>query len=282
MRALAWVQYKGKGFSGYQKQPGKRTVAGELEKSLESIFQKKVKVFGCARTDAGAHAICHPVVFDVLKNLSEGRLLNALNAHLPEDIRILQIKEVSDDFVPLREAVARTYVYLILKNRKNAVFFQDFAYHPGFNITEEDEKELLDILSVYEGTHDYTAFSKSGSAVKSRVRTVFETDLKSTDDLIALVFTGSGFLYGQIRAMVASAVGVLRGKITREDIKEALEKKVRINAGNVPACGLYLYQVWFKNKYLNFKPTFPFLSILLPEEKSLYAKINLLYAKNRE
>lgn len=272
MRVLVWVQYRGTDFFGFQKQKDRRTVAGELEKGLSKLFNRETKIYGCARTDAKAHAVCHPVAFDIYKPFSERKIVDGLNAWLPEDVRVCEVKIVESDFLPLREAVARTYVYLILKTPENQVFLKDASFYAGFDIDEEAISRIEECLRVFEGEHDFSAFAKSGSSSRTKTRFIYEARVVDNKNLLAVVFTGSGFLYGQIRSMVSACLEYARNKISLEDIEFALksgEKVLKLKP--VPAVGLYLYQVWFKNRNLNFKPDFPFMDVKLPDERTIYA-----------
>lgn len=271
MRVLVCVQYSGKDFSGFQKQPGRRTVAGEMERALAELFKSETRVYGCARTDAGAHAICHPVAFDVPDKFDAGRLKGALNAHLPEDIRVLEARKVRSGFLPLEEAVARTYVYLLSRDEKNPVFLKDYSFHPGILLSDEAHQRLEELAKLFEGTHDFGGFLKSGSSAKTTVRTLFDATVRRSKSLTALVFTGSGFLYGQVRNIVGALIEVLKGRLEPEEIKDCLGsgRKPRI-LKPAPPQGLFLYRVWFKNKDLNFHSEFPFMDLNLTLEDKIY------------
>lgn len=271
MRVLVWMQYSGKRFSGYQKQPLRRTVAGEIERTLKGLFGIETGVYGCARTDAGAHAVCHPVAFDVPDKFEIGRLKGALNAHLPEDIRAVEVREVEREFLPLKEAVARTYVYLLARNEKNHIFLKDYSFYPGFLISDEASRDLRKLMKIFEGTHDFKGFQKSGSSAKTTVRTVFEAALKENGSFTALVFTASGFLYGQVRNMVGAMLEVVKGRLDPDEIRACLSSGQRPGIFKpAPPQGLFLHQVWFRNRDLNFHPEFPFVELELNLDDRLY------------
>lgn len=264
MRLLAWTQYDGTDFSGWQKQKGLRTVQGVLEKALSDLFCENIKVYGSSRTDAGAHAVCHPVVFEVPEKYSPEEVASALNARLPSDVKIMDVKLVSNEFSPLKEARARTYVYLIALSRQNKVFLENYAYFLEKPLQERQLKKFTEALLLFKGTHDFTSFSKADSKVKSRVRTIMDIEIFESGGLIAVRLTADGFLYGMIRSIIGAALSCASGRLEKEEITKMLEgKKESGSLQLVPASGLFLYQVWFKEKGLNFSPKFPFIDIPL-------------------
>jgi tRNA pseudouridine38-40 synthase len=266
MRLLAWIQYSGLGYSGWQKQRGERTVQAVIQKAISDLYGRKIRVLGSSRTDAGAHAVCHPAVFDVEEKYQPAEIMRAVNARLPDDVRIIEIRKVSDGFVPLREAKARTYVYLISYGEENRVFLSGFAHFVKNPFSSEQLERFKQSLSMFKGIHDFSSFSKTDTGVKSRVREVFEVELISQGSVYAVRITGSGFLYGMVRSIVGACLECASGKIDPEQIERMLdEPSSGASLRMVPAYGLYLYQVWFKDKELNFCPRFPFFEIPLPE-----------------
>lgn len=267
MRLLAWLQYKGDGFFGWQKQKGVRTVQEVVEKALSDLYGTKIRVLGSSRTDAGAHAVCHPICFDVIEKYQPNEVLKALNSRLPSDVRLIEIKEVSDKFIPLREAKARTYVYLISYGEENKAFLSSYAYFLRKPLKSDQLDRFRQSLSIFKGVHDFSNFSKTDTSVKSKVRKVLEAEVITFNNLYAVRVTGNGFLYGMIRSIVGICLECASGKIEVEEIRKLLnEPNCRSSLKMVPAHGLYLYQVWFKDKGLNFSPRFPFFEIPLPED----------------
>jgi tRNA pseudouridine38-40 synthase len=268
LRVLLWVQYKGTGFEGFQKQPEKRTVAGELEKALFKLFQCEIKVLGVSRTDTGAHAVCHPVTFDIPVRFPIKKLPAAVNSFLPSDLKAIEARALAEDFVPLREVLARTYVYLILKDRRSAIFFENLAFLPKKELTLEAITAFKNAVRTFQGLHDFAAFSKTGGSTKKTERIIYQAEVYENKTLLAAVFTGNGFLYGQIRNMIGTSLGVAFSKIGLSELEAALKTgKRNFSIQAVPAHGLYLYRVWFRNQELNFEPEFPFFDInyVVPE-----------------
>lgn len=265
---LLYLQYRGTDLHGFQKQKNLRTVEGELEIAARYLTgDLKPAVRGCARTDAGAHAICHPVAINIPEKFTVKEVIGALNSRLPEDIRVLHARKVGKDFVPLKEAVARTYVYILLADRFNEVFLRDFSFCPK-NTHDIDWDLFESALKMFIGEHDFSAFSKKDTDVRSRLRTIHEIEVFKERNMYAVRLTANGFLYGMIRSIIGAALEVAYGRSSFEKIEKSLASgRQHLKYSLVPASGLYLYQVWFKNKELNFEPVFPFINIDLPDLK---------------
>lgn len=253
MKYLAAVQYRGTAYAGFQLQPDKPTVQGELERALADFYGEAVRVYGSSRTDAGAHAVCHPVCFSPPKSYPKRSVMAAVNHRLPDDIRVLDLIKVDEGFVPLKQATSRTYLYLIWNSPRENVFIREYAYHVRRAI---DVETLNKAVAVLKGTHDFSAFSKKDTAANTRVRTINRAEVKTNGELIAVIFNGSGFLYGMIRSMVADCLACAAGQLAVEDIENMLATGERVRTLNlVPACGLFLYNVYFGD--FSFDVSFP-------------------------
>ena len=87
MRYFMTFSYDGSKFSGYQKQPNKKTVQGEIEKALKKInSNKNVSIHASGRTDAGVHALNQTAHFDLEKEMIPSKLMCSLNSLIPESI----------------------------------------------------------------------------------------------------------------------------------------------------------------------------------------------------
>lgn len=253
MNYLAAVQYRGTRYAGFQLQPDRPTIQGELEQALADFYGESVRVYGSSRTDAGAHAVCHPVCFSPPKSYPKRSVLAALNHRLPPDIRVIDLKKVEDGFVPLKAATSRTYFYLIWNSPQENVFLKEYSYHVKKDINVE---ELTRALSVFKGTHDFTAFSKKDTAANTRVRTINLVEVNKNGELITVIFNGSGFLYGMIRSIIADCLACASGSLKIDEIENMLVTGNRSRPLNlVPAHGLFLYNVYFGD--FSFEVSFP-------------------------
>lgn len=232
------LEYDGTHFSGWQTQPQKRTVQETIEKILSRVTQEKIHVIGASRTDAGVHALGQIANFKTRSLLSTGRFLLALNGLLPEDIAIKKIQEVPLDFHSNRQALQKTYRYLILNSKIRSALLKDRVWHVW---TPLNLKKMRQAARFLVGRHDFSAFRGTRSDTKTSVRTIFRIKIRKD---YAIEITGNGFLKYMVRNIVGTLVEVGRGKILPEEMKRILRSKDRRNAAmTAPACGLTLVKV---------------------------------------
>ena len=150
------VQYDGTGFRGWQLQKDDRTIQGELEKSLMNINDNiMIRVHGAGRTDTGVHATGQVGHFDLKTDLDPGKLKNALNGHLPKDIRVMHCDQVSEGFHARFSAKRRHYLY----RTRNDIFLLDRNY--TWSTEKLDIVKLNDSAKIINGDHDFTSFSRN-------------------------------------------------------------------------------------------------------------------------
>ncbi|WP_419960323.1 tRNA pseudouridine(38-40) synthase TruA [Psychrobacillus sp. BM2] len=248
MRLRAIISYDGSQFSGYQVQPGKRTVQLEIERVLEIIHKGAVvKVVASGRTDAGVHATGQVIHFDSPLTFPLDRWRTALNVQLPRDIRILSIEQVSNDFHARYHAVGKTYRYIWSLSEIHSPFERDFSVHvdrykPDIASMQEAAGHLL-------GTHDFSSFCAAKTNVNDFVRTIYSInfEVKKETQQLHMVISGSGFLYNMVRIIAGTLWEVGIRKKTVESIPEILLSCARKEAGKTaPAHGLYLEKVAYK------------------------------------
>ena len=245
MRLRAIISYDGSQFSGYQVQPGKRTVQLEIERVLEIIHKGTiVKVVASGRTDAGVHATGQVIHFDSPLTFPLDRWSTALNVQLPRDIRILSIEQVSDDFHARYHAVGKTYRYIWSLSEIHSPFERDFSVHadrykPDIALMQEAAQYLL-------GTHDFSSFCAAKTNVNDFVRTIYSIDfeVKKETQQLHMIISGSGFLYNMVRIIAGTLWEVGIRKKSVESIPKILSSGARKEAGKTaPAHGLYLENV---------------------------------------
>lgn len=245
MRLRAIISYDGSQFSGYQVQPGKRTVQLEIERVLEIIHKGAVvKVVASGRTDAGVHATGQVIHFDSPLTFPLDRWRTALNVQLPRDIRILSVEQVSDDFHARYHAIGKTYRYIWSLSEIHSPFERDFSVHA--------DRYKPDIVSMQKaaghllGTHDFSSFCAAKTNVNDFVRTIYTInfEVKKETQQLHMVISGSGFLYNMVRIIAGTLWEVGIQKKTVESIQEILLSCARKEAGKTaPAHGLYLEKV---------------------------------------
>ncbi len=242
------VAYKGTRYSGWQIQKNARSVQEEIYKALNKIGFGKSKVTGSGRTDAGVHAKGQVVLIEGDKSFSPVTLKKALNANLPDDIRILQASLASEGFHPLRNAKQKTYIYRVRSSDVPSPFTLDYEWQIPYSL---DLNQMRRCAFEYVGKHDFKAYCASGSSVKTTERTIFRFEVNQEDSDFGKVYTftvtGDGFLYNMVRIMVGTLVQAGQGRISPDQIKKSLISGNRKDAGpTAPPQGLILDQVVYK------------------------------------
>lgn len=249
MKYFAKIKYLGSGFSGFQVQPDKRTVQGELCRALESTFGVPCKVTGCSRTDSGVHANEFCITIE-----NEGgtvpadKLPIAAVRFLPEDISLFYAKECDDDFHPRYDVECKEYLYRILNRKVPDPFETSRAWFLPRIISDSGIEFMRRAAESIVGTHDFTTFMAQGSDVSDTVRTVKYVKIeKDQNDIISIRICADGFLYNMVRIIVGTLAEVAFGRFSPGDIADMLDAKDRSRAGmTAPADGLYLNRVDYK------------------------------------
>jgi tRNA pseudouridine38-40 synthase len=242
------VAYDGTHFSGYQIQPGKRTVQGEIEEVLKRMHKgKAVRVTASGRTDAGVHAYGQVIHFDTALALSPEQWKRALNAQLPNDIAVRSADEADSTFHARFSAKAKEYRYKVWTAADRDVFRRHYcAWHPyPLHISAMDEalRQLI-------GTHDFTSFCSAKTEMEDRIRTIYRADVDTDGSMMEFRFIGSGFLYNMVRIIVGTVLEIGQGRRSPADIAALLAAKDRRLAGpTAPAEGLYLWRVYYGDEF---------------------------------
>lgn len=243
-RYKAIISYDGYGFSGFQRQPHARTVQEEIEKTLFRLNSgKEVIVHGAGRTDSGVHAYGQVIHFDLSGQRDLEKLRFALDTQTPDDIDVLTVEEVADDFHCRYARHSKTYEFLVDIGRPKNPMMRHYATHYPYDLNialiEEAIRDLV-------GTHDFTGFTASGTTVENKVRTIWQAEVKHDTDRNFLIFTfsGNGFLYKQVRNMVGTLLKIGNGRMPLGQIRRILAEKNRNLAGPTAAGnGLYLKEI---------------------------------------
>ncbi len=239
-RYLIDFSYSGANFSGYQKQPGKRTVQDEIEKVLSSINNNSVKLTSSGRTDALVNAIHQKAHFDLDKKIGAYKLNGALNSYLPDDIYVNSVREVDNLFHARYMVKSKTYEYLINTGDYNPLLRTHvYQYCKPLNI-----RKMKKAVKYFIGKHDFTTFVSAEDKKEDKVREIYDASVDEKDGIIKITFKGSGFLKYQVRNMVGTLIKVGEEKVLPDIILSLLEKKDRKCAFLcAPAQGLTLTDV---------------------------------------
>lgn len=239
-RYLIDFSYSGANFSGYQKQPGKRTIQDEIEKVLSSINNNSVKLTSSGRTDALVNAIHQKAHFDLDKEIGAYKLNGALNSYLPDDIYVNSVTKVDNLFHARYMVKSKTYEYLINTGDYNPLLRTHvYQYCKPLNI-----RKMKKAVKYFIGKHDFTTFVSAEDKKEDKVREIYDASVDEKDGIIKITFKGSGFLKYQVRNMVGTLIKIGEEKVLPDIILSLLEKKDRKCAFLcAPAQGLTLTDV---------------------------------------
>jgi tRNA pseudouridine38-40 synthase len=249
------LAYEGTHFSGWQVQPNRPTIQGELAAALERITGEKVLPQGSGRTDAGVHALGQVASFCTETTIPAKNFMKAFNSVLPATIRVLQVEDETPGFHARHSATAKTYRYRIYRGDVCPPFISGQVYHHPYPL---DERAMEEAAERFGGEHDFTSFAAVDPERDSRVadagemenardnvRTIYMSEIRREGDELIYDVRGSGFLHHMVRNIVGTLLLVGKGTLTADDIPRIIAARNRsANPGaTAPASGLYLVSV---------------------------------------
>ncbi len=272
-RILLVIAYDGTNYSGwaYQKDQTIPTIEGAVEKALQKLTGESIIVIGASRTDSGVHALCNYCVFDTDSSIPPEKFAPAMNAKLPEDIRIRKSFEVPMDFHPRSAVTEKTYEYKIYVSRIEDPTKTRYAHYTWFRMDVDKMREAAAILV---GEHDFKSFANVATTALTTVREITDIQVESEEVsipsimcsprggvaeqdkafMITIRVSGKGFLYNMVRIIAGTLMEVGRGLRTPEQVREMLEAKDRQASGpTAPACGLTLVNYRFLDSFPSIK-----------------------------
>ena len=237
------IEYDGTNYCGWQKQPNEKTIQGEIEEAIERATGQKVEVFGSGRTDAGVHALDQTAHFDIEGPIPTEKLVSILNRQLPYDIVIKNAIEVANDFHSRFSIKRKTYLYKIKNSQTKDAFVANRVAYVKDKLNIKKMKEAGKLLI---GKHDFRGFCSANTTSQTFDREIYSIKIINKKEDVFVEVCGNGFLYNMVRIIVGTLVDYSLGKITLNDIKEALEKGDRIKVGQtMPPQGLYLKETTY-------------------------------------
>ena len=245
MKYFAKIKYLGTNFHGFQVQPGKRTVQGELCTALALATGCQCKVTGCSRTDAGVHAneFCITVEADGATVPAE-KLPVAVARYLPTDLSLYYAEEVPKGFHPRYDVVSKEYLYKIKNEKVYDPFYFGRAWFLPREIDEQHIDKMQTAANLVVGTKDFRSFMSPGSDVTDTVRTVYYLKVERNGTDIDIRICANGFLYNMVRIIVGTLIEVAYDRMKPEEISDVILSGDRKNAGmTAPPEGLYLNKV---------------------------------------
>ena len=236
------IEYDGKDFNGWQKQPGKLNIQGSIEAAIKQITGEDVQLNASGRTDAGVHAWGQVANFKTESNLPIEKFPIAINTKLKRSIRIINAEEVDERFHSRLSCKRKTYRYVINNSEYASAIYRNLETHIPQKL---DINKMKEAVKYFEGEHDFKAFKASGTSSKSSVRTIYKAEvLEMPNNRIYIELTGNGFLYNMVRIIAGTLVDVGLEKIEPEEIPNIIKQGKRDLAGKtLPPNGLYLLRV---------------------------------------
>ncbi|MDK2992080.1 MAG: tRNA pseudouridine38-40 synthase [Clostridiales bacterium] len=237
------LQYDGTAYAGWQYQKNALTIQQVVEEAVERLTGQHSTVIAAGRTDRGVHALGQAANFKTDSNIPTDRWLYALNAVLPEDIRVVDAHDVPMSFHARFDAKGKLYRYIIWNAPYSSALLRNFSLHVARPLDADAMRRAAQYLV---GTHDFSSFQASGSAMRDTVRSIWDISIQNEDKMISVSISGDGFLYNMVRIMVGTLIDVGIGKITACDAKLILEARDRKRAGRTASPhGLYLVEVYY-------------------------------------
>ena len=242
MRYLIEFSYDGTKFHGFQRQKDVKNVQSLLENNLSLYFSKNILIKGSGRTDAGVHALGQCAHFDY-EDIIIKRDIKNINTLLNDDIKIKKCHLVADSFHARYSVKNKTYYYLI-NNGKHKEKYEGYYYQIKRKL---NYNKMKDASELFIGTHDFRNFV-SGYR-DDYISTIYSISFKKRRDLIKITFVGKGFYRYMVRHLVGALVDVGKDKISKDVIREMLEKTDEFKSLSVaPADGLYLKKINYEKK----------------------------------
>ena len=245
MKYFAKIKYLGTNFHGFQVQPDKRTVQGELCAALAEATGFPCKVTGCSRTDAGVHAneFCITVECEQATIPAE-KLPVAVARFMPDDLSLYYAKEVSAEFHPRYDVISKEYLYKIKNERVYDPFLFGRAWFLPKPIDDEHIAKMQSAADFLVGKHDFSSFMSPGSDITDTVRNIFYISIDKNGTDIDIKICADGFLYNMVRIIVGTLIEVAYDRMTPDEIENVLKSNDRRKAGmTAPPEGLYLNKV---------------------------------------
>lgn len=244
MRYAVEIAYDGRSFSGWQRQPGRRTVQGDLESVLGRLEGSEVLSVGAGRTDAGVHARGQVASFDLSKEWEPGRLIRALENNLPPEIGISRAAVVGEKFNARHDATWREYAYFLWTAPYNFPQVKPFVWRVRTNWASP---EVTLACKALEGEHDFGLFCPLSERPANTVRRVLRVGLVRKRDWVAFRIRATGFLFHMVRNIVGDLNRIAAGKLTAGEFVRYLEGDAGVGRfqGMAPASGLFLWSIGY-------------------------------------
>lgn len=250
MKIRLLVAYDGTHYAGWQVQKVGVGVQEKLEEVLKRYFPSSPRVHSSSRTDAGVHALGMVAHFEVPRpelKMSASKLVLALNAYLPEDIRVMTARRARPEFHARFDASGKQYRYFVWNHVAMNPLLRSQAWHVPQPIDFDAVRAAAPLLL---GKHDFKSFAANRNyEMETTVRTLTRCDVTRKGPLLTFIIEGDGFLYKMCRGIVGTLIQVGRGKFAASDLRKMLDARDRREAGmSAPAHGLVLWRVLYRKR----------------------------------
>jgi len=236
------LHYRGTRYQGWQIQPGRPTIQGEVEAALSALTGETIRIAGAGRTDSGVHARGQVASFTTASTIPTRGILLGTNDRLPEDIRLMKVEEAAEGFHARHDAVFKDYAYRM----STAVVISPFLAPTVTAVRGRlDHGRMEEAAAHFLGDHDLAAFCGAEGRLKAtRRRIAVSRFAEETDEVLVYWIRSSGFLQHLVRTIAGTLIEVGRGRIPPDSVPQILASRDRARAGpTAPSCGLTLERV---------------------------------------
>lgn len=239
------LQYEGTRYQGWQRQTASdNTIQGKMETLLSKMCNEPIEVQASGRTDAGVHAKGQVVNFHTECEMSVSEMQSYINQYLPDDIAVVEVREVAPRFHSRLNACGKRYCYRVINSDIPDVFWRRFAQEVPERLDEDAMRKAAGYLL---GEHDFKSFTSTKKSKKSTVRRIDRIEIDRQGALLTFTFEGNGFLHHMVRILMGTLLEVGMGIRDADSIPDIIAAGRRDAAGRlVPAKGLMLMEVFYK------------------------------------
>lgn len=238
------IAYDGTNYCGWQIQSNGYSIHQALMESGRHFLRDEFTITGSSRTDSGVHALGYVAMLMTTTDIDQRKIPKAFNAHLPEDIVVHGIYEVTKDFHPRYLAIEKHYRYTIYNHAYAIPQYLRYAhyYHKALDV-----EKMSIAAQAFEGTHDFVGFSSAKTTVENTVRTISKCTVTKENNFIHINIWGDGFLYNMVRIISGSLIEVGLNRISPDKMQEIIASKDRSKARKTaPAKGLTLVELRYE------------------------------------
>jgi tRNA pseudouridine38-40 synthase len=241
------LSYDGTAYQGWQAQKSGHGVQNRVEQALEKLFSMHPRLESSSRTDAGVHAMGMVAHFEVPAEtfrMPVNHLALAVNACLPDDIRVISAVRAHPDFHARFDAIRKQYRYQVWNHSTMNPLLRSQSWHVPAAL---DLAAMRRAATLLLGRHDFRSFtSNRGAELTDAVRTLNRCEVRRSGPQLTFIIEGDGFLYKMCRGIVGSLIQTGAGRFPPDAVMEMLARKDRRMAGmNAPAHGLVLWKVFY-------------------------------------